>query len=201
MAQLNARRLDYPFTAEQVGSLRAGQFVLVSGLVYTARDRMHKFLFEGGKSPVDLKNAALFHCGPVVIRKESDWVVRAAGPTTSIREEPYLPRIIKEHGVRVIIGKGSMGKPTEVACKAGGCVYLHAVGGAGQVLADKVVAVNGVHFGAEFGLAEAMWVLELKDFPAIVAIDSRGNNLLRKVQSVSRRIGHKLIESSDPFMP
>ena len=200
MALLNARRLDYPFTSEQVGALRAGQFVLVSGLVYTARDRMHKYLFEGGKSPVGLKDAALYHCGPVVVRKESDWVVRAAGPTTSIREEPYLPRIVKDHGVRVIIGKGSMGKKTEAACKAGGCVYLHAVGGAAQVLADKVVAVKGVHFGAEFGLAEAMWVLELKDFPAIVAIDSRGTNLLRKVQSSSRKIGDKLINSSDLFL-
>jgi fumarate hydratase class I len=201
MALLKPRRLEYPFTQEQVGSLRAGQFVLVSGLVYTARDRIHKFFFEGGKSPVDLKNAALYHCGPVVIRKDSYWVVRAAGPTTSIREEPYLPRIIKDHGVRVIIGKGSMGKVTEGACKAGGCVYLHAVGGAAQVLAEKVVSVKGLYFGEEFGLAEAMWVLELKDFPAIVAIDSKGHNLLRRIKSASLGIGRKLMKSSDPFIP
>lgn len=201
MALLNARRLEYPFTPEQVGSLRAGQFVLVSGLVYTARDRIHKHLFEGGKSPVDLKNAAIYHCGPVVVRKDAEWVVRAAGPTTSVREEPFLSRIVKDHGVRVFIGKGSMGKATEMTCRAGGCVYLHAVGGAAQVLADKVVAVKGVYFGTEFGLAEAMWVLELKDFPAIVAIDSKGRNLLRKIQSSSRRITRKLIESADPFLP
>ncbi len=199
MAVLNPRRLIYPFTAEQVSGLKVGQSVLVSGLVFTGRDRLHKYLYEGGKSPVDLRHGAVYHCGPVVIRHENGWLVRAAGPTTSTREEFYLPRIIKEHGVRVIIGKGSMGRTTEKACKAGGCVYLHAVGGAAQILADKVTAVNGVHFGKEFGLTEAMWMLELKDFPAIVAIDSRGKNLLQRVQNHSRRALRKLLDSAEPF--
>lgn len=199
MAVLNPRRLSYPFTAEQVSVLKVGQSVLVSGLVFTGRDRLHKYLYEGGKSPVDLRHGAVYHCGPVVIRHENGWLVRAAGPTTSTREEVYLPRIIKEHGVRVIIGKGSMGRATEKACKAGGCVYLHAVGGAAQILADKVTAVNGVHFGKEFGLTEAMWMLELKDFPAIVAIDSRGKNLLQRVQNHSRRALRKLLDSTEPF--
>lgn len=201
MAVLKTRALNAPFTEEQVRSLRAGEFVLLSGIVYTARDRIHKFLFEGGKSPVDLKNSAIYHCGPVVLRKDEVWQVRAAGPTTSAREEQYLPRIIRDHGVRVFIGKGSMGKITEAACQEGGCVYLHAVGGAAQILADKVVGVKGVHFGAEFGLAEAMWILELKDFPAIVAIDSHGRSLLKRIQSASRRIGHKLLNPPDPFVP
>ena len=201
MAVLRERRVNYPFTPEQIGSLRVGQFVLVSGLVFTARDRLHKFLFDGGKSPVDLKNAALYHCGPVVVRKDGRWVVCAAGPTTSAREEPYLPRIIRDHGVRAFIGKGMMGKVTEAACKAGGCVYLHAVGGAAQVLAGKVISVKGVHFAEEFGMAEAMWIMELKDFPVIVAIDSKGRSLLRGIQATSRRIGNKLIETTDPFMP
>jgi len=195
MALTDLRKLSYPFSAEQITPLRAGQFVLLNGLLYTARDRMHKYLFEGGKSPVDLANSAIYHCGPVVIRKDNHWVVRAAGPTTSLREEPYLPRIIKEHGVRVVIGKGSMGKATEKACMSGGCVYLHAVGGAAQVLADKVTAVKEVYFGSEFGPAEAMWVLEVKDFPAIVAIDSRGHSLLKVVQSTSRTQLRKLIEA------
>lgn len=199
MAVLNPRRLTYPFTAEQVSALRVGQFVLVSGQVFTGRDRLHKYLFEGGKSPVDLRNGAIYHCGPVVVRHENTWSVRAAGPTTSTREEQYLPRIIREHGVRVIIGKGSLGKPAEKACASGGCVYLHAVGGAAQVLADKVTCVKGVHFGKEFGLTEAMWVLELKDFPAIVAIDCRGRNLLQRVQNLSRRMLRKLIDSAEPF--
>jgi len=200
MAVLKTRHLNCPFTDEQIRSLRAGEFVLLSGIVYTARDRIHKYLFEGGKSPVDLKNSAIYHCGPVVIRQDEGWQVRAAGPTTSAREEQYMPRIIQEHGVRVFIGKGSMGKLTEAACKDGGCVYLHAVGGAAQVLADKVVGVKGVHFGAEFGLAEAMWILELKDFPAIVAIDSHGRSLLRKTLSASHRIGQKLLNAPDPFV-
>jgi fumarate hydratase subunit beta len=195
MALTTPRKLSYPFTAEQIHPLRAGQFVLLNGTFYTARDRMHKYLFEGGKSPVELKDAAIYHCGPVVIRKDNNWVVRAAGPTTSVREEPYLPRIINDHGVRVVIGKGSMGKATEQACVAGGCVYLHAVGGAAQVLADRVVAVKEVYFGTEFGPAEAMWVLEVKDFPAIVAIDSRGQSLLKKVQANSRALWRKLVQS------
>lgn len=199
MAVLNPRRLTYPFTAEQVSALRVGQFVLVSGLVFTGRDRLHKYLFEGGKSPVDLHNGAIYHCGPVVVRHEQAWVVRAAGPTTSTREESYLPRIIKDHGVRLIIGKGSLGRPMEKACVSGGCAYLHAVGGAAQMLADKVTEVKGVHFGKEFGLTEALWVLELKEFPAIVAIDSRGKNLLQKVQNQSRRLLQKVLDSSDPF--
>ena len=201
MAVLKIRHVDYPFTPEQIESLKVGQFVLLSGTVYTARDRIHKFLFDGGKSPVDLRNAALYHCGPVVVRKDGKWVVSAAGPTTSAREEPYLPRIIKDHGVRAFIGKGMMGKVSEAACKAGGCVYLHAVGGAAQILAGKVVSVKGVNFAEEFGMTEAMWTLELKDFPAIVAIDSKGRSLLRGIQSASHRMGRKLIETADPFIP
>ncbi len=187
MAVLTPRVLRYPFTAEQVLGLEAGQSVSLSGLLFTARDRMHKYLHEGGKSPVSLKDAGIYHCGPVTIRQDGAWVVRAAGPTTSIREEPYLPRIIKQHGVRVVIGKGAMGCRTEQACAENGCVYLHAVGGAAQVLAARVVAVKGVHFAREFGLAEAMWELEVSEFPAIVAIDAYGRNLLRRVQTASRR--------------
>lgn len=201
MALLSPRRLRYPFAAEQVCALRTGEFVLLSGLVFTGRDRLHKFLFEGGACPVELRDGAIYHCGPVVIRSDAGWTVRAAGPTTSTREEVYLPRIIRNHGVRVVMGKGFMGKATADACRAGGCVYLHAVGGAAQVLADRVVAVKGVHFGEEFGLTEALWMLELKDFPAIVAIDSRGRNLLQRVQSESRRALRKLLDSGDPVGP
>jgi len=198
MALTVPKKLSYPFTAEKIVPLRAGQFVLLSGLLYTARDRMHKYLFDGGKSPVDLTNSAIYHCGPVVIRKDNQWIVRAAGPTTSLREEPYLPRIITDHGIRVVIGKGSMGKMTEQACMAGGCVYLHAVGGAAQVLAGRVTAVKEVYFGSEFGPAEAMWVLEVQDFPAIVAIDSRGRSLMKKVQAASRSQWRQLIADA-PF--
>jgi fumarate hydratase class I len=194
------RHLHYPFTLDQIKGLRAGQFVAVSGLVFTARDRVHKYLFDGGKCPADLKDGAIYHCGPVMLRKEGAWVVCAAGPTTSTREEPYLPRLVKDGGVRVIIGKGSLGRTSEATCKQNGCVYLHAVGGAAQILAEKVVAVKGAHFVREFGLTEAMWELELKDFPAIVAIDAQGRNLLRCTQSGSRRVLARLL-GDDPFVP
>jgi len=201
VAVLNPRRLTYPFTAEQTGALRTGDFVLVSGLVYTGRDRLHKYLFDDGACPVDLRDGAIYHCGPVVVHGDKGWAVRAAGPTTSTREEGYLPRIIRNHGVRVIIGKGSMGKATAQACREGGCVYLHAVGGAAKILADKVSEVKGVHFGAEFGLTEAMWMLEVKDFPAIVAIDSRGRSLLQRVRNGSIRALRKLFDSGEKITP
>ena len=199
MAVLTPHPLRYPFTVEQVMSLEAGQFVSLSGLLFTARDRLHKYLYEGGKCPVSLKDGGIYHCGPVAIRQDGAWVVRAAGPTTSVREEPYLPRILKQHGVRVIIGKGSMGPRTEQACAESGCVYLHAVGGAAQVLAGKVVAVKGLHFAREFGLAEAMWELEVNDFPAIVAIDARGRSVLRRVQAASRRHLKRVLKDGDRF--
>jgi fumarate hydratase class I len=135
-----------------------------------------------------------------MVRKDGEWSVRAAGPTTSSRSEPYLPKLIKDQGVRAVIGKGSMGKAMEGAC-AGGCVYLHAIGGAARVLAGRVVAVKGVHFGKEFGLAEAMWMLELKDFPAIVAIDTRGRSLFRKVQKEARAAFGRLVDGADKFSP
>lgn len=191
--------LHYPFMPDQIRGLRAGQFVTVSGLVFTGRDRVHKYLFEGGKCPADLRNGAMYHCGPVVLRKDGAWVVCAAGPTTSTREEIYLPRIVKECGVRLIIGKGTLGRATETLCAQNGCVYLHAVGGAAQVLAEKVASVKGVHFAKEFGLTEAMWELELKEFPAIVAIDARGRSLLRDVQNGSRR-GLRALLGDDPFL-
>ena len=199
MAVLSPRRLEYPFTAAQINSLRVGQLVSVSGRLFTARDRLHKYLFEGGKCPVDLKDGAIYHCGPVVVRREGAWVVRAAGPTTSIREEPYLHRIIKEHAVRVVIGKGAMGRRTEQACAEFGCVYLHAVGGAAQVLAGKVTAVSGGYFMKEFGPTEALWELTVKEFPAIVAIDAHGHSLMRRVQHSSRRALDRLLKSADPF--
>lgn len=199
MALLNPRPLKFPFTADQVLGLEAGQFVSISGLLYTARDRFHKFLFDGGKSPVNLKDGGIYHCGPVTLRQDGNWVVRAAGPTTSAREEPYLPRILKQHGVRVVIGKGTMGPATEAACAESGCVYLHAVGGAAQVLGQRVTAVKGVHLLREFGLAEAVWELEVQEFPAIVAIDTRGRSLFRRVQLGSRRVLKRLIRSGEPF--
>jgi fumarate hydratase subunit beta len=170
-------KLTYPFTREKVRQLKVGQLVLLSGCLFTGRDRLHKFLAEGGRAPVSLKNSAIYHCGPVVIREKNKWHVCAAGPTTSIREEPYMAAIIKQHGLTVIIGKGGMGAATLQACRRYGCVYLHAVGGAAQVLADTVKKVNGVHFKDAFGPTEALWELEVADFPCLVTMDARGHSL------------------------
>lgn len=188
--------LTYPFTRAKVRKLKVGQRVLLSGRIFTGRDRLHKFLAEGGparrsllgkggRTPVSLKNGAIYHCGPVVVREKGQWRVRAAGPTTSIREEPYMAAIIKKYGLTVIIGKGGMGEATRRACRRYGCVYLHAVGGAAQVLADTVKKVNGVHFHDTFGPTEALWELEVVNFPCLVTMDARGRSLHEEIAKQS----------------
>jgi len=180
-------RLEYPFTAAKVRELKLGREVLVSGPVHTARDAVHRYLFEGGKPPGDLADGAIYHCGPIVLGREGAWLVRAAGPTTSMRQEPFTPELIRRCRVRVIIGKGGMGDGTRLACAEHGCVYLHAVGGAAALMARCVTRVDGVHFMREFGPAEAMWHLVVKDMPAVVTIDARGRSLHRRVRSASAR--------------
>ncbi len=170
-------KLAYPFTQASIRRLKVGERVLLSGRIFTGRDRLHKFLAAGGRAPVSLKNGAIYHCGPVVIREKGRWRVCAAGPTTSIREEPYMAAIIRRYGVTVIIGKGGMGEATRQACRRYGCIYLHAVGGAAQVLADTVKNVSGVHFRDAFGPTEALWELEVADLPCLVTMDTRGHSL------------------------
>ena len=183
-----AIRLSYPFRERDVRALRAGDAVFVSGKVFTGRDRFHKYFADGGKLPVSLEDGALYHCGPVVV-KEADgaWRVVAAGPTTSVRENPYEPALIASSGLRVIIGKGGMDDATLKACSAHGCVYLQAVGGAAAVAARAVRRVAGVRFLKEFGAAEAMWEFEMADFPAVVAMDSRGRSLFAETAASSAR--------------
>ena len=110
----------------------------------------------------------------------------AAGPTTSIREEPYQAQIIRDFGIRGVIGKGGMGDRTFAACKEYGCVYLHAVGGAAQVLADCIKQVRSVHMMEKFGAPEAIWEFEVEDFPAVVTIDAHGNSLHKEVFALSQ---------------
>lgn len=184
---LMIREIEYPFSIEQIRKLNVGDRVNVSGCIFTARDRVHQYLFARGKAPVVLKSGALYHCGPVVVREKGNWVIRAAGPTTSIREERYIPDIIRRHKIRVIIGKGGMGARTLKACAEYGCVYLHTVGGAAQVLADKVEQVLGVHFLNEFGSTEAMWELRVRNFPAIVTMDMHGHSLHEQVAEMTER--------------
>jgi tartrate/fumarate subfamily iron-sulfur-dependent hydro-lyase beta chain len=186
------KELQYPFTLERIRELRVGDRVRVSGRVFTGRDRLHKFLADGGKCPVDLKDGALFHCGPVVLRKEGAWVVKAAGPTTSIRNEPYMGRIVAEHRLRVIIGKGGMGEATRKACAHCGCVYLHAVGGAAAVLAGKIERVVNVHLLSELGATEGMWEFEVKGLDAVVTMDARGRSLHNRIRAASKRALQRL---------
>ncbi len=181
------RELTYPFTVRKVRGLKVGDRVSVSGRIVTARDRVHEYLFKGGESPVVLRSGAIYHCGPVVAREKGGWSVRAAGPTTSMREEPYMAGMIRRHKISVIIGKGGMGADTLGACAEHGCVYLDAVGGAAQVLADRVERVVGVHLLKEFGSAEAMWELVVRDFPAIVTMDAHGNSLHERVAGRAAR--------------
>ena len=179
------KNLNYPFTLEAIKELHAGDSVRLSGIVFTGRDRLHKFLAEGGHSPVDLRDGALYHCGPVVVRQQDEWRVMAAGPTTSIREEPYMAQVIASHGVRVIIGKGGMGQRTLAACVSYGCVYLQAIGGAAALLARSVKRVEDVYFMDKFGSAEAMWELEAEGFELVVGMDSYGCDLYEETRLAS----------------
>jgi fumarate hydratase class I len=189
------KRLTYPFSEKEVRSLKAGDAVLVSGRVYTGRDRFHKHFADGGDIPVDFRDGALFHCGPVMVRKAGEWKVVAAGPTTSVRENPYEPDFIRVSGVRLVIGKGGMDSATLAACEKYGCVYLQAVGGAAALTAACVRRVPGVHFLEEWGAAEACWEFEMADFPCVVAMDSHGTSLFRSVSEASDSAFRSLVKS------
>jgi fumarate hydratase class I len=175
--------LRAPITDEQIRALNVGDVVLVSGRMFTGRDAVHAHLMKHDP-PVDLRGGVLYHCGPVVAKEGPDWRVTAAGPTTSIREEPYQAEILKRYGVRVVIGKGGMGAKTLAGLKESGAVYLNAVGGAAQFYARCIDRVAGVSL-MEFGTPEAMWHLEVTDFPAIVTMDAHGNSLHREIEQAS----------------
>jgi fumarate hydratase class I len=152
--------------------------------MFTGRDAVHSHLMKNAL-PVDLHGSVLYHCGPVVMKEgEAGWCVTAAGPTISIREEPYQADIIKRYGVRAVIGKGGMGAKTLAALKEHGAVYLNAVGGAAQFYARAITGVTGVSL-LEFGTPEALWHLEVKDFPAIVTMDAHGNSLHKDIEQES----------------
>ena len=176
--------LTFPFSEEKIRALKVRDEVQLSGVVFTGRDVVHKYLHEGGKLPsgVDLRNGIIYHCGPVVVKDANgEWKVTAAGPTTSIREEPYQWQIIRDFGIRGVIGKGGMGNKTLEACREHGCVYFHGVGGAAQVLAECVKKVRNVYFLKEFGSPEAIWELEVENFPVVVTMDSHGGSLHNEV--------------------
>ena len=175
--------LTTPLDEATVRSLRVGDVVLLSGRAYTGRDAVHHHLVSHAP-PVDLTGAVIYHCGPVVAKDGDRWQVTAAGPTTSIREEPYQGDIIRKFGVRAVIGKGGMGAKTLAALKDAGAVYLNAIGGAAQFYARCIEGVDDVSL-LEFGTPEAMWHLTFKDFPAIVTMDAHGSSLHKDIEEQS----------------
>ena len=179
------KKLTTPLTAEDVQELHAGQMVLITGRIFTSRDRLHKFIFQERPRkqdlPFDPTGAVLYDSGPIV---RGDRVI-AAGPTTSMRVEMYEPWLIEHYGIRAIMGKGGMGIKTHEAMRKFGCVYLQSIGGAAVYLADRVKAVLGSWKLEEFGEAEAAWLLEVEDFPAVVTMDIHGRNLHEETQRQS----------------
>ncbi|MEN3334652.1 MAG: fumarate hydratase, class [Blastocatellia bacterium] len=188
----NERRLRAPLAEDDVRALKVGDVVLITGEMYTGRDAVHSHLMKHAP-PVDLTGSVLYHCGPVVMKNNGHYKITAAGPTTSIREEPYQGDIIRRYGVRAVIGKGGMGKRTLAAMQETGAVYLNAIGGAAQVYARCIEDVLDVNL-LEFGIPEAMWHLRVKDFPAIVTMDAYGNSLHADVEQASATMLQKLAE-------
>ncbi|MRX54947.1 fumarate hydratase [Bacillus idriensis] len=176
--------LEAPITEEKIRDLKVGDVVHINGMMYTGRDAIHKYLSDHD-APVDLDGQIIYHCGPVMMKDEDgNWHVKAAGPTTSIREEPYQGDIMKKFGIRAVIGKGGMGPKTLKALNEHGGVYLNAIGGAAQYYADCIKSVEGVDL-MQFGIPEAMWHLKVEGFTAVVTMDSHGNSLHADVDQSS----------------
>jgi fumarate hydratase class I len=184
--------LKAPISETEIRKLKVGDIVLLNGDMFTGRDAVHAYLMKN-PAPVDLNGAVIYHCGPVVLKENDGWKMVAAGPTTSIREEPYQADIIKRYGLRAVIGKGGMGPKTLAGLKDFGAVYLQAIGGAAQYYARCIKSVKGVHL-MEFGVPEALWNIEVEDFPAIVTMDSHGKSLHADVQDLSGTILAKLTD-------
>jgi fumarate hydratase class I len=184
--------LTSPIAEETVRQLKVGDIVLINGEMYTGRDAVHAHLMKN-PSPANLAGGVIYHCGPVVLKQGGEWKMTAAGPTTSIREEPYQAEVIKRYGIRAVIGKGGMGQKTLSGLREFGAVYLNAIGGAAQYYARCIQKVKDVHL-IEYGLPEAMWHLQVQDFPAIVTMDSHGNSLHADVEKASAAVLAKLAD-------
>lgn len=191
-----AVKLTVPIGEQQIRSLKVGDQVLLSGVIYTGRDAAHKYMVENfikGKCPeaergvydelkAGLAGSVIYHCGPVVLKgDDGKYKFVAAGPTTSIREEPYEAAVIEHFGIRAVIGKGGMLDKTLEACRKHGAVYLHAIGGAATLIAESCIEVVGV-YKLEFGVPEAFWKIRVQDFPCVVTMDSHGKSLHDEVR-------------------
>ena len=182
-------RLQLPADEKTIRALKVGDFLELSGRMITGRDAAHHWLLHGFREEVApfLKDSVIYHVGPVVKKHEDGhYTFVAAGPTTSAREEPFQADVIGTYGLRGVIGKGGMGPKTLKGLQEHGAVYLHAVGGTAQVLAQAVVKVEQVFQLKEFGVPEALWVIQVKDFPVVVTMDSHGGSLHAEVEKASK---------------
>jgi len=201
--------LTIPVSDAQIEKLRVGDQVRLTGIIVTARDAAHKYMIETfirRQGPVpekerelyaDLKRwlqgSFIYHCGPVVRQDENGkWHFVAAGPTTSIREEPYQAEVIEHFGLKGVIGKGGMAGKTLQACRDHKAVYLHAVGGAASLIADSVKEVVTVE-KLVFGVPEAFWVIRVENFPAVVTMDSHGSSIHAEVEAKSKEKLNELL--------
>ncbi|MDD5564302.1 MAG: FumA C-terminus/TtdB family hydratase beta subunit [Thermoanaerobaculaceae bacterium] len=182
-------RLTLPSDEKTIRDLKVGDFVELSGRMITGRDAAHHWLLHGFREEVApfMKDSVIYHVGPVVKKHEDGhYTFVAAGPTTSAREEPFQADVIGTYGLRGVIGKGGMGPKTLKGLAEHGAVYFHAVGGTAQVLAQAVVKVEQVFQLKEFGVPEALWVIQVKDFPVVVTMDSHGGSLHAEVEKTSK---------------
>jgi fumarate hydratase subunit beta len=203
------RSLNMPLSDETIRSLMVGDPVLLSGIMITGRDTAHKWMVDTfikkSRQPQGddlevyeaikplLAGSVIYHCGPVVAGLDTkQYKFVAAGPTTSIREEPYQGMVMKHFNIKGVIGKGGMGPKTLAACEELPGAYLHAIGGAASLIAQTVARVLGV-YKLDFGVPEAMWVIEIKDFPVVVTMDSHGGSLHTSVDEHSKAVLQELL--------
>ena len=197
------RELTLPISDEKIRELKVGEPVRLSGVMVTGRDVVHKWLVETfiektrepqgddlevfeALKPI-IEGSAIYHCGPVVAGLDTkEYEFKAAGPTTSIREEPYQGAVMALFNAKFVIGKGGLGAKTLQACQDVPCIYLHAVGGAAALIAKTVVAVKDVYKLEEFGVPEAIWGIDVKDFPAVVTMDANGGSLHAEIDEKSK---------------
>ena len=190
------KTLVIPLKEEEIRGLKLGETVYLTGEFYTARDEAHmralELLEEGKTPPVDFKDKAVFHCGPIMRKMNGEWELVAVGPTTSTRMNSLQPEFIEKLGPRAVIGKGGMGKDTLKAMEKYGCVYLAMTGGAAVLAARGIKKVNGVEW-LDLGMPEALWILVGENFgPLIVAMDAHGNSLFEDVDAQVRINAEKI---------
>jgi fumarate hydratase subunit beta len=191
--------IKLPVSEQDIRKLKVGDEVAITGVMITARDASHKYLIETDGAEVRdiLREGMVYHCGPVVKKDAGGkYSFVAAGPTTSVRTEPFEPPVIEKYHLRGVIGKGGMGAGTLAACGKFGCVYLSAVGGLATTLARSVIEVPTVYKLAEFGVPEAMWVIKVKDFPAVVTMDSHGKSIHDEIAELSKKTYERLMGRS-----